>query len=99
MKYIQRNPNPSGAYPPPQSGEAPGLLELTEEQAALVIQYNGYVTLSVEGDTVTVTPNMEAWEAWKAEQADKPAPEAAPTPEEQLRADVDYLAAMTGVML
>jgi len=44
-----------------------------------------------------VTPNTEAWEAWKDGLPPEPEPE--PTEAERLRADVDFLAAMTGVEL
>lgn len=104
MKYLNPTPNASGAYPAPQSNSFPGCIELTDEQAAMLVTYNGFVTI----EDGTVMPNTEAWEAWKAEQAELPEPEApaptepeapAPTELEQLRADVDYLSAMTGVSL
>ena len=67
MKYIRATPNPSGAYPAPQSNPFPGSIALTDEQAATLIQYNGFVGIDLgEGDDVTVIPNTEAWEAWKA---------------------------------
>lgn len=66
MKYIRATPNPSGAYPAPQSNPFPGSIALTDEQAATLIQYNGFVDVTKIGDTVTVTPSTEAWEAWKA---------------------------------
>lgn len=76
MKYINATPNPGGSYPPPQSVEEPGLLALTNEQADMVIQYNGFVIISQDdaGDTV-VGPNIEAWEAWKATIPPEPEPE------------------------
>lgn len=96
MKYLNPIPNISGAYPAPQSNPFPGAIELTDEQAAALVTYNGFVTI----EDGTVSANTEAWEAWKAEQAELPEPEApAPTELEQLRADVDYLSAMTGVSL
>ena len=70
--YINPNPNSSGAYPAPQSNKAPGLLPLTEEQSALVVRYNGFVTITETEDQETgatvysVEPNVEAWGAWKA---------------------------------
>ena len=67
MQYIRATPNPSGAYPAPQSNPFPGSIALTDEQAATLIQYNGFVDIDLgDGDDVTVTPNSEAWEAWKA---------------------------------
>ena len=100
MKYLNSTPNPSGAYPAPQSNPFPGAIELTDEQAATLVEYNGFVTVTQDEETVSIAPNTEAWEAWKAEQAELPEPEPpAPTELEQLRADVDYLSAMTGVSL
>lgn len=68
MPYINPTPNPSGAYPAPQSNPAPGLIPLTEEQAATLIEYMGFVTITETEEGVTVTPNVIAWEAWKAAQ-------------------------------
>lgn len=76
---IQKQPNPSGAYPAPQtwnsnvppSGYAIIDLDMTE-----FYSYNGFVILAIEGDTVTgYTPNTEAWEKWKAEQPEPQKPE------------------------
>lgn len=89
-----------------QSNPAPGLILLTEEQEAMYIQYNGFVTVTSHEETIVddftkivyeVTPNLEAWEKWKVSQPDPE--EIPPSKEEQLRADVDYLALMTGVDL
>lgn len=99
MRYIQPTPNPSGAYPAPQSNPFPGAIELTDKQAATLVDYNGFVNIARTDEGVIVTPNTEAWEAWKLEEAAKPKPEDEPTPEEQLRADVDFLAVMAGVKL
>lgn len=76
MKYLNPIPNPSGAYPAPQSNPFPGAIELTDEQAATLVEYNGFVTI----EDGTVAPNTEAWEAWKAEQAELPEPEPAEEP-------------------
>ena len=76
MKYIRPTPNPSGAYPGPQSNPAPGLVPISDTLAAELTAYNGFVTLTIgDGEVTAVTPNTEAWEAWKAEEAAKPAPE------------------------
>ena len=88
MKYVTSTPNPSGAYPAPQSNPFPGCLPLADSQADILVQYNGFVTITqepdedVEGSSVTVTPDLEAWEAWKAEQPPEPEPE--PTVEERV---------------
>lgn len=70
---IANMPNPSGAYPGPQSWELPDLpdgyawlpddLDLTE-----FFQYKGFVTLTIADDTVTtITPDQAAYDAWMAE--------------------------------
>ena len=106
MQYIRSTPNPSGAYPAPQSNPFKGAIPLTDEQAETVLQYNGFVTITSQEETIVddftqtvyeVTPNTEAWEAWKSSLPPQPEPE--PTEAERLRADVDFLAAMTGVEL
>lgn len=76
MQYVRSTPNASGAYPAPRSTPFPGCLSLTDGQAETLVQYNGFVTITQEPDpeietsTVTVTPDLEAWEAWKAAQPD-----------------------------
>lgn len=81
MKYIDSTPNESGAYQNVKCEPFPGCLPLTDGQAAVLIQYNGFVTITqepdeeIEGSSVTVTPNTEAWESWKAEQPPEPEPE------------------------
>ena len=84
MYYITPTANESGAYPAPQSNPAPGLIPLSDEQAATLTEYNGFVTITETEEGVTIVPNTEAWEAWKATQTtDTPAP---PTIEERLTA-------------
>ena len=87
MKYIQPNPNSSGAYPSPQSNPFEGAIPLTDEQAATVLQYNGFVTITSSEEPVvddftrtvyTVEPDTEAWEEWKASLPPEPEPEPAP---------------------
>lgn len=68
-----------------QSTHAPGLLKMTPEQEALYIQYNGFVTIT-STYPVEIEPDVEAWEAWKAEEAAKPQPVQEPTEEERLAA-------------
>ena len=62
MIYIDAMPNPSGAYPNPKNQPFPGCVPLTDEQADVFFSYNGFVIVQ-DGE---VTPNVEAWEAWKA---------------------------------
>lgn len=75
MKFIKNHMFDDGYYPVPQSTPAPGLIPLTDEQAAMVVQYNGFVTITEETDeagalSYKVEPNTAAWEAWKATQPD-----------------------------
>ena len=103
MWYIDPIPNDSRAYSPPQSTSFDGAIPLTDEQSGMLVQYNGFMVISMEpdpdteGSTVTVAPNTETWEAWKSSLP--PQQEPKPTETEQLRADVDFLAAMAGVEL
>ena len=48
-----------------QSNPAPGFLELTAEQEAMYLAYNGFVKI-ISTDPVEIEPDTEAWEAWKA---------------------------------
>lgn len=67
--YINKIPNPSGAYSNPQSNKFPDSIDLSDEQLTEFLKYNGFVNLTIEGETVTdIEPNMKAWEAWKATQ-------------------------------
>lgn len=75
MNYLNRTIHADGSYPAPQSTPAPDLIPLTDEQAAMVVRYSGFVVIEEETDgsgaiSCKVTPNLEAWEAWKAAQPD-----------------------------
>ena len=87
MRYIQPTPNPSGAYPAPQSNPFPGAIPLTDEQAETVIHFNGFVNVTSSEEeyeegffrtVYTVEPNTEAWEAWKESLPPEPEPEPEP---------------------
>lgn len=91
MKYIRATPNPSGAYPAPQSNPFKGAIPLTDEQAETVLQYNGFVTITSQEEPIvddftrtvyTVEPDLEAWEAWKESLPPEPEPE--PSVEERV---------------
>lgn len=86
MIYIDKNPNASGAYPNAKNQPFPDCIALNEEQAAVFFEYNGFVIVTTEGDTVTVEPNTEAWEAWKASLPEVDPVEPEPTTEEILNA-------------
>ena len=69
MRYINPIQNENGGHYPPQTTYAIGLVNFPDEFFDTFYEYNGFVVLTIEGDTVTaVTPNVEAWEAWKATQ-------------------------------
>lgn len=87
MKYLTPTPNPSGAYPAPQSNPFPGAIPLTDEQAQMVVDYNGFVNVTSHEEeyeegffrtVYTVEPNTEAWEAWKESLPPEPEPEPEP---------------------
>lgn len=71
MKYIDPVPNASGAYPAAKNQPFPGCVPLTDEQAEIFRQYNGFVTVTQETDeagaeSYTVEVNTTAWEAYQA---------------------------------
>ena len=98
MNIIQKQPNESGAYPPIQSfsGDVP---DTHYEIAADTTEFfNGFIIPTIENNiVVSFVCNSELWEAWKAEEASKATQTPEPTVEEKLRADVDYIAMVTGV--
>ena len=53
MKYIRPTPNPSGAFPPPQSTPAPGLIAISDELAEVVTASSGFVSLTHDGSRVS----------------------------------------------
>lgn len=56
-----------------QSHYAPRLIELTPEQEQTYLQHNGFVIVTEnaeEENGYTITADIEAWEAWKAQQPD-----------------------------
>ena len=98
MMYLQPNVDKYGAYYPPQSTKAPGLLELPDELLDKFYNYAGFVALTTEGETVTaIKARAKDFEAWKASQEEEP--EESPSKMDQMRADIDYIAIMTGVEL
>lgn len=86
MRYLQPIPNSDGSYPAPQSTPFKGAIPLTDEQAQTVVDYNGFVTITSQEEeyeegffrtVYEVTPNLEAWEAWKESPPPDPEPEPA----------------------
>ena len=82
--YIDPTPNESGAYSTPRTAPFTGGIPLDDEQSALFLQYNGFVLIEESEDGVEISPNTEAWEAWKEAEASKPKPEPEPTDTEVL---------------
>lgn len=85
--YLNTAITPEGAYGPPQRNPFPGAIPLTDEQAQMVVDYNGFVIITSREETIVddftrtvyeVTPNLEAWEAWKENQPPEPEPEPEP---------------------
>lgn len=106
MKIIRQIHNDGEAYPPIQEGNfraVPDGYALWPDNlsAELFYEHNGFVTLTIQDGVVqSYVPNLDAWEKWKASlPVEEPDIPTEPTETEQLRADVDYLAVMTGVTL
>ena len=79
-----------------QSNPAPGLLPLTAEQEVIYLQYNGFVRIT-STDPVTIEPDTESWEAWKAAEAEKTPVVAKPTLEERAAALESAMLSIMGV--
>lgn len=92
MIYIDSKPNPSGAYPNPKNQPFPGCIALNDEQAAVFFEYNGFVIVTKTETGVTVEPNVEAWEAWKASlpEPEEPKPEVDPVTQVYDELDAAY---------
>ena len=72
-------------------------IELPDELLQPYLDARGFVNLTVDGGTVTaVETNQTALDAYLAEHPDT---EPEPTEQEKIRADIDFLSAMTGVTL
>lgn len=70
MYYLKDTPNSLGAYPAPQGHKGPNTIMISEEQKKLVVQYSGFVIVSVDtdesgADSVKIEPNIELWSKWK----------------------------------
>lgn len=69
MNIIQKQPNPSGAYPPIQSwsGTVPPETHY-QVTNGVKLSCGGFGALTVEDNIVAAfTPDVEAWEQWQAE--------------------------------
>lgn len=70
MYYLKDTPNSLGAYPAPQGHRGPNTIPISEEQKKLVVQYSGFVIVSVNtdengADSVNIEPNIELWSKWR----------------------------------
>lgn len=76
MIYIDKVPNASGAYPNPKNQPFTDCIPLTDEQAEVFFQHNGFVAVTEEHDTETgtitykVEPNTIAYQEWLSTQPD-----------------------------
>lgn len=69
MYYINESPNHEGNYGNPMGQPFDGCLALLDELLSAYLQANGFVTITVQDDTVTsVKKNKAAWDAWNAAQ-------------------------------
>lgn len=67
MYYINSTSNETGNHGNPMRQLFPNCIKLPDELLPSYIDANGFVNLTLNGDTVTaVEKNVEAWEAWKA---------------------------------
>lgn len=78
--YIKPIVSESGAYPPPQSLKAEGLILFPDKLIEKFVKYNGFVILTIKDNAVTsIKANTKAWEEWKATLPTEPEPEDTPT--------------------
>lgn len=66
MIYIDKKPNPSGAYPNPKMQPFRDCIALPDDQVSVFFEYNGFVTIKTFGGRLVAEPNTAAWESWKA---------------------------------
>lgn len=72
MMYLQPNKNSNGGYYYPQSTYAPGLLKLPDKFVEEFMGNSGFVTLTIENDTVVgMDADNEALKEWKESCAEK----------------------------
>lgn len=71
--YLLPKKNSLGAYLSPQSLKCKGMVEIPDDLLSVFVEYAGFVELEIEGEMVVgVTPDVEAFEAWKALHTEKP---------------------------
>ena len=97
MYFIHEQADEHGAMSTPQTTPFKNALVLPDEFLGQYIECSGFVKVTHENGVITsITPNTEALETWRANQTEEIAQVSAM---DQLRADVDYIAIMTGVEL
>jgi len=83
MNIIQKQPNPSGAYPALQTwqdGQPPEGYAIIPDDFDMTdfYEHNGFVVFTIVNNTVAeYEPNIDAWEEWKAS-LPEPTPQADP---------------------
>lgn len=69
MYYINKTASENGCYGNPAGQAFDGCLALPDELLPAYLQANGFVTITMQDDTVTsVEKNEAAWDAWNAAQ-------------------------------
>lgn len=105
MIIVLKEPFENGGYPSPQtwnSSNIPSTHAIIPDSLDMTAFYehNGFVILTIENDTVTsYTPNLPAWEEWKASLPDPAEVEVEPTQLDLIEAQVTYTAMMTDTLL
>ena len=103
LHIIRKTPNENGSYPPIQTWNAktpPDGYAIVPDtlDTSIFYEYNGFVILTIEDDTVTdIQPNTAAWEAWKESLPQEEPAEATPTAQEDtdaLLVDLAYRVAL-----
>lgn len=75
MYYISSTLNETGNHGNPMGQPFTECIKLPDDLLSGYLAYNGFVNLTIDGDTVTaVEPNTEAWDAWKATLPPEPDP-------------------------
>lgn len=99
MYIINLSPH-NGCYPPlvsvPDNSSLPRGFAAFHADIAVFQEFCGFVELELnDGVVYKITPNIEAFTFWR-EQITLQQDSTNPTPEEQLRADVDLILAYIG---
>lgn len=83
-----------------QSNKAPGLIFLSPEQEKIYLDNHGCIKV-ISQEPVVIEVDEDKLKAWEEMQANQAIQEQQTNPlsNQQLRADIDYISAMTGVEL